>query len=277
MISFFRGGRNIPLGFPAGVGMRGIAERLHELTAWPAKVLFPPVCAGCRRLVSAPGTLCGECWPKLRLLEKPWCEVMGTPFSHDMGEGFLSAEAIANPPPFRRARAAVSYEGVAQKIVLGLKYADRTELAPWMARWMARAGAELIADADLVVPVPLHPRRFLTRRFNQSAELARALGRLSGLPFAPDAVRRVKKTRQQVGLGAREREDNVRGAFRVPSDADIKVRGRQVLVIDDVFTTGATVSAVSRALRRSGAEAVDVLTFARVLPGDFRVEDPTTI
>jgi len=257
--------------------MGAIAERVRALAGWPARILFPPVCAGCRRLVSAPGTLCGECWPKLRLLERPWCEVMGTPFSHDMGEGFLSAEAIANPPPFRRARAAVSYEGVAQKIVLGLKYADRTELAPWMACWMARAGAELIADADIIVPVPLHRRRFLTRRFNQSAELARALGHLSGLPFAPEAVRRVKKTRQQVGLGAREREDNVRGAFHVPPEAEIKVRGRQVLLVDDVYTTGATVSAAARALKRSGAEAVDVLTFARVLTGDFRAEEPATI
>jgi ComF family protein len=202
---------------------------------------------------------------------------MGTPFSHDMGEGFLSAEAIANPPPFRRARAAVSYEGVAQNIVAGLKYADRTELAPWMARWMARAGAELIADAEIIVPVPLHRRRFLIRRFNQSAELARTLGLMTGLSFAPEAIRRVKQTRQQVGLGARERENNVRGAFRVPTEAEIKVRGRQVLLVDDVYTTGATVSAVSRALRRGGAEAVDVLTFARVLPGDFRAEEPAPI
>jgi ComF family protein len=254
-----------------------IARRIHGWAGWPAQLLFPPVCIGCRRLVGAPGTLCGECWPRLRFLEKPWCEVMGTPFSHDMGDGFLSAEAIANPPLFRRARAAVSYEDVARRIVAGLKYADRTELAPWMARWMARAGTELIADADIIVPVPLHRRRFLTRRFNQSAELARALSRVSGLPFAPDAVRRVKQTRQQVGLGAREREDNVRGAFRVPPEAEIKVRGRQVLLIDDVYTTGATVSAVARVLRRGGAEAVDVLTFARVLPGDFRAEEPAPI
>jgi ComF family protein len=257
--------------------MRDISGRLHEWAGWPARILFPPVCVGCRRLVGAPGTLCGECWPKLRFLEKPWCEVMGTPFSHDMGDGFLSAEAIANPPPFRRARAAVSYENVAQRIVAGLKYADRTELAPWMARWMARAGTELIADADIIVPVPLHRRRFFTRRFNQSAELARALGRMNGLPFAPDVVRRVKQTRQQVGLGARERQDNVRGAFRVAPEAEIKVRGREVLLVDDVYTTGATVSAVARALRRAGAEAVDVLTFARVLPGDFRAEEPATI
>ncbi len=107
-------------------------------------------------MFSQPGVLCGACWPKLRLLERPWCPVMGTPFIHHMGEGFLSAEAIADPPPFERARAAVAYSGVARQMVQGLKYQDRTDLAPWMARWMLRAGAELIAEADVVVPVPLH-------------------------------------------------------------------------------------------------------------------------
>jgi ComF family protein len=244
---------------------------------WPARMLFPPVCAGCRRQVSQPDSLCPHCWPQLRFLEKPWCQVMGTPFLHDMGDGFLSAEAIANPPPFERARAAVSYSGVARRMVQGLKYSDKTDLAPWMARWMLRAGAELIADADVVVPVPLHWRRFLQRRFNQSAELARVVAALSGLPFAPMAVVRVKVTRQQVGLPRAEREDNVRAAFRVPPEQDIQVRGRRVLVVDDVYTTGATVCAVARALKRNGAVAVDVLTFARVLPGDFRPDEAATI
>lgn len=257
--------------------MREMKSLAWAALALPARLLFPPVCAGCRRYVSQPGALCGACWPKLRFLEKPWCAVMGTPFSHDMGEGFLSAEAIANPPPFERARAAVAYTGVARQMAQGLKYNDRTDLAPWMARWMMRAGAELIADADLVVPVPLHWRRFLGRRFNQSAELARTIASLSGLPFSPMAVRRVKLTRQQVGLALREREENVRAAFSVPQDRDIEVRGRRVLVVDDVYTTGATVSAVARALKKSGAKAVDVLTFARVLPGDFRADDQDLI
>lgn len=239
---------------------------------WPARVLFPPVCAGCRRHVSQPGALCGACWPTLRFLEKPWCAVMGTPFSHDMGEGFLSAEAIANPPPFGRARAAVAYSGVARQMVQGLKYGDRTDLAPWMARWMLRAGAELVADADVITPTPLHWRRFFTRRFNQSAELARSIAALSGVEFAPMAVRRMKPTRQQVGLSAAEREDNVRAAFTVPEAQDIIVRGRRVLLIDDVYTTGATVCAVAKALLKAGAAGVDVLTFARVLAGDFRAD-----
>ena len=152
---------------------------------WPARLLFPPACAGCRRQVSQPDTLCGACWPRLTFLERLWCAVMGTPFSHDMGEGFLSADAIANPPPFKRARVAVSYSGVARQMVQGLKYSDRTDLAPWMARWMLRAGSELLPDAEVVVPVPLHWRRFFWRRFNQSAELARAVAMLSGKCLPP--------------------------------------------------------------------------------------------
>ncbi len=244
---------------------------------WPARMLFPPVCAGCRRQVSQPGVLCGACWPKLRLLERPWCPVMGTPFVHDMGEGFLSAEAIADPPPFERARAAAAYSGVAGRMVQGLKYHDRTDLAPWMARWMARAGAELVQDADLVVPVPLHWQRFFARKFNQSAELARALSGLTGLPFSPSALKRVKGTRRQVGLERSQREENVRAAFRVPAEAEIEIAGRRVLLVDDVYTTGATVRAAAKALKKGGAGAVDVLTFARVLPGDFRPDTSATI
>ncbi|MBA3449333.1 MAG: ComF family protein [Pseudaminobacter sp.] len=257
--------------------MSKIKSFAATVQGWPARILFPPVCAGCRHHVSQPGSLCAACWPKLRFLEKPWCEIMGTPFSHDMGAGFLSAEAIANPPPFRRARAAVAYSGVARQMVQGLKYGDQTDLAPWMARWMMRAGAELIAEADVVVPVPLHWRRFFERRFNQSAELARGIATLSGLHFALTAVKRIKLTRQQVGLGLREREENVRAAFGVPAEADIEIRGRRVLVVDDVYTTGATVRAVAKSLHKSGAAAVDVLTFARVLPGDFRPGEADTI
>jgi ComF family protein len=257
--------------------MGQISEFVREVCDLPARVLFPPVCAGCRRQVSQPGVLCGECWTKLRFIERPMCPVMGTPFLHDMGEGFLSAEAIADPPPFERARAAVVYSGVARQMVQGLKYQDRTDLAPWMAGWMQRAGAGLIADADVVVPVPLHWRRFFRRQFNQAAELGRALARSSGLPFAPSAVQRVKLTRQQVGLERKQREDNVRAAFKVPAAAEIEIAGRRVLLIDDVFTTGATVRAVAKALKRGGAGAVDVLTFARVAPGDFRADESATI
>jgi len=249
----------------------------RNVLSWPAQLLFPPVCAGCRRIVSQPGTVCGDCWGRLRFLERPWCDVYGTPFSHDMGPGALSADAIANPPVFDRSRAAVAHDGVARRMVHGLKYSDRTDLAPWMAEWMMRAGRELFEDAQAIVPVPLHRRRFLMRRFNQSAELGRAIARQTGIAFAPGIVTRVKATQQQVGLRLSQREDNVRGAFRIAPEAEIEVNGRNLLIIDDVYTTGATVSAVARVLRKAGARRIDVLTFARVLPGDFRAEELGTI
>jgi ComF family protein len=240
----------------------GIAQRLSRGLAG---LLFPPQCAGCGRAVAEPGTLCGQCWPRLRFIERPYCAVMGTPFTHDLGDNFLSAEAIADPPPFRRVRSVVIHDGVPKRMVVGLKFHDQTNLAPWMARWMLRAGSELIADCDVIIPVPLHPFRFWSRRFNQSAELARTIAVLSEKPFEPEALIRVKRTRRQVGLAASERQRNVSGAFRVPESQDIKVRGRNVLLIDDVYTTGATVKAATRALLRADAAAVDVLTFSRVL------------
>ncbi len=246
-----------------------IKRVFDTMTVGVARALFPPLCGGCRRTVSLPATLCGSCWRELRLIERPWCEVLGVPFGIDMGEGTVSPAAIANPPPFDRARSAVVYSGVARRMVQSLKYNDRTDLAPWMARWMVRAGGELIGRADMIVPVPLHARRFLSRRFNQSAELARAIADLTGLAFEPSLVARIKPTRQQVGLGLTAREENVRGAFKVPAEARARLKGRRVLAVDDVYTTGATVSAMARSLKRAGAAGVDVLTFARVLPEDF--------
>jgi ComF family protein len=246
------------VGRAAGVLTRNLAQQLFGL-------MFPPVCAGCEKHVAQPGSLCGQCWSKVRFIEKPYCPVLGIPFSHDLGAEILSAEAIAEPPPFRHARSVAVHEGVIRDMVHRLKYNDRTDLGPWMAGWMKRAGGELLDDCDIIVPVPLHAWRFWFRRFNQSAELARHLARSSGKTFDPDALKRVKQTKQQVGLGLNERVLNVRGAFKVPVAQEIKVRGRNVLLIDDVYTTGATVKAASRALLRGGAANVDVLTFGRVL------------
>jgi ComF family protein len=235
--------------------------------------LFPPHCFGCRRLVADQGAVCAECWSNIRFIERPYCEVLGTPFQNDPGEGALSGDAIAHPPPFRRARAAVGFSGVPRRMVQSLKYHDKPELARWMAVWMVRAGRQLLEEADVVLPVPLHPRRFLSRRFNQSAELARHICAQSGKPFDPTSLLRVKLTRQQVGLGANERQNNVRGAFKVPDGKRINIAGRTVLLVDDVYTTGSTVIAATQALKRAGAAYVDILTFARVIPGDYSAAD----
>jgi ComF family protein len=146
-----------------------------------------------------------------------------------------------------------------------LKYGDRPELALFCARLMAGAGHDLWRDAPLLVPVPLHPARHRERRYNQSAELASALGKLTGLKVDTGLVRRTRKTRQQVGLSGDGRQRNVQGAFAVHPDILVRSRGKRVVLIDDVYTTGATTKAVTRTLLRAGVEAVDVMSFARVV------------
>jgi ComF family protein len=227
-------------------------------------IIIPPICLACETHVAEQGSLCPRCWGDMRFIEKPYCAVLGTPFGFDLGEGALCADAIANPPVFKRARAVAHYDGVARKLVHGLKFSDRTDLAPWMAHWMARAGKELLQDDPIIIGVPLHRRRMFFRRFNQSAELARHIAMHSGQPYVPAVLQRIRSTRQQVGLKLTARQANVRGAFRVPKDQKIKIAGRRVLLVDDVLTTGATLNAASRALLRGGADGVDCLIFARV-------------
>lgn len=244
---------------------RRLGRRISAAAVAVADLALPAQCLACQRPVARLGGLCSICWGSLRLIEKPYCPRLGIPFAFDLGPNVLSAEAIADPPPFDRARAVAAFDDVARKLVHGLKYRDRTELAGWMGAWMARSGGELCDDCDVVVPVPLHRWRLWLRRFNQSAVLAEAVARISGTPLAPMALRRVRATAQQVGLSASERDRNVRGAFRVGATQKRAIAGRRVLLVDDVFTTGATVNAATRALLRGGASAVDVLVFARVV------------
>lgn len=180
----------------------------------------------------------------------------------------LSAEAIADPPPFARARAGVHYNDMAGAIVSRLKYGDRPELARFCAQLMAGAGREFWATKPVLVPVPLHFSRLRFRRYNQSMLLAQELGRMLALEVDPFVVKRKRKTAQQVGLMGDRRLKNVRGAFGAHPRALERLKGRGIVIIDDVYTTGATVKAVTRVLKRAGVEKIDVLSFARVVIGD---------
>lgn len=242
----------------AGVGGRA-ARRAIDL-------LLPPVCPGCRVAVADIGSLCADCWSSLRFITEPLCPVYGTPFATDYGEGAVSPEAMTDPPPFRSARSAVIYGDTARQLVHRLKYQDRHDMAQVVAMMMRQAGRLILPECDLLVPVPLSRWRLWRRRFNQSAILGDRLSVLTGRPHDPFALCRIRATRSQVGLTARQRSLNVRGAFRVPKSARPRIAGRAIVLLDDVYTSGATAKAATRALLAGGAGRVDVLTFARVLP-----------
>ena len=239
---------------------------MRRAQGFAADLLMPPVCASCRSAIGDSHALCPACWSRIRFIEPPLCPVYGTPFSYEMGEGIRSAEALADPPPFHRARAAAVYGDIARQLVHQVKYHDRPDLAITMARAMHRAGRSLFPGCALVVPVPLYRWRLWKRRFNQSAVLAAHLADLAGLAHDPLVLERVRPTRSQVGLTAAQRAENVRGAFRVPDAMRGRIARQSILLVDDVYTSGATVKAATRALLRAGAGSVDVLTFARVVP-----------
>jgi ComF family protein len=227
-------------------------------------IALPTLCVACREPVAGEG-VCAECWSKLSFIAKPYCPRLGIPFVYDPGPDLLSMEAIASPPAYTRARAAVRYDDVAKTLVHALKYQDRTDLAPTMGRWMARAGDELLADADALVPVPLHWRRAWHRRYNQSGALASVIAAQSGVKLKGELLQRARATEQQVGLSRAQRASNVQGAFRVPAERQSELSGLKVVLVDDVLTSGATVDACARALLRAKAAQVDVLVFARVV------------
>ncbi len=230
-------------------------------------LVYPPTCLDCGAPTAAHAALCPRCFAALRPITRPWCPVLGLPFEVSIGPDARSAEAIADPPPFDRARSAVLYNEVARAIVSRLKYGDRPELAEFCARLMHPVGAELWAEHPVLVPVPLHRWRQFERRYNQSTELARALARCTGLSVDTGLVARSRRTRQQVGLSHDARQRNVAGAFTAHPDTLRRLNGRGVVLVDDVITTGSTVKAITRELKRAGVIKIDVISFARVVTG----------
>jgi ComF family protein len=235
--------------------------------AQPLRTVFdlvlPPRCPGCRAMVTADGRFCAGCWQQLRFITAPLCPRCGTPFEHDRGPATVCAPCMAAPPRYASARAALAYEGPARQALLAFKMGDELHMARMMAPHMARAAGPMLGQGALLVPVPLHYWRLWRRGFNQAALLAQALAARTGLELAIDGLERRKLTQRSAGLGREARARNVRGAFKVRDKA--RIRGRAIILIDDVLTTGATAEACARVLLRGGAASVDVLTWARVV------------
>lgn len=237
---------------------------ISGLSGWLADLVLPPVCLACHEPTGDRDGLCPTCWSDVDFLGPPLCDRLGIRLPYGTGETMISAAAAARPPVYHRARAVGHYEGTLRQLVHGFKFRDRHELRKLFGVWMLRAGAAIIADADIVVPVPLTRLRLLGRRFNQAAILAKEISRRSGVPMRTDVLARVRRTSSQVGLTAEQRRLNVRGAFAVPAPGRRHVDGRRVLLVDDVITTGATIEACTRALKQGGALDVDVIAIGLV-------------
>lgn len=224
---------------------------------------LPPRCPGCGLIVEDAHRFCLDCWQVLTFLGDPCCARCGLPFEYDAGADAECGACMAHPPEFDRLRAAVAYGEIARKVALKLKYSGRPAVAETLAHFMQRQLDD--AENAVLVPVPLHRWRIWKRGYNQSALIASALSRRSGIPAERDLVRRVKATPPLKGLGRAERALAVRGAFNVPETAKPRLKGRTVILVDDVYTSGATANACAKALKRAGAARVNILCWARVV------------
>ncbi|HEY6578536.1 MAG TPA: ComF family protein [Rhizomicrobium sp.] len=245
---------------------KSAARALRKLGLLALDFIFPPLCSACRAPVGEAHHLCSACWARIAFLSEPLCSVCGFPFEYDAGPDTICAACRQRPPAFDKARALMQYDDASRDPILALKRADRLDLALSFAQWLDRAGREVLAEADLVIPVPLHRWRLWRRRYNQSALVAQTLGRRAGKPVDCRLLFRTRATPSQGDMpSARARRRNVQGAFGVDRLRAHVLLGKSVLLIDDVFTTGATIEACARALKRAGAARVLVLTLARVV------------
>jgi ComF family protein len=228
--------------------------------------LFPPLCISCGGRIGEPYALCSKCWRDVSFVEGAACARCGLPFEIDAGENAVCAACYAVPTVFDRARSILHYDEASKRLILGFKHGDRLERAPALIGWLERAGRVLAQDADFIVPVPLHPSRLWRRRYNQSAILAQGIARRFGKTYAPLLLERVRRTPSQGAMpSAKARHRNVAGAFQVAKPERYEIRGKNVLLLDDVYTTGATLNACAAALRGAGAGQINALTLARVV------------
>ena len=238
-----------------------------KMTKMTRALILPPICILCHlKPTRDESCLCVACWRKANFIAPPYCALSGAPFSFEWPEGTKSRFVQISPPIYDHARAALRYdEDFAQSLVFRMKFGDRPEIARHVALWLWRAARDILPESDMICAVPLHWRRLWSRRFNQAAELARGLADLSAKPFHPDILIRARATRSQIGLRRAQRRTNVKGAFHIHPKGRDAIQGKNIILVDDVMTSGATMANCVTCLRKAGARRVDLVLLARVI------------
>ncbi len=245
--------------------LRQAVPKAKQLIDVAVNSIFPPRCFLCAEMIGQTGHVCMDCWQGLRFITSPQCHHCGHPFEYAMGEEALCGACIQDEPSYDMARAVLCYDDASRKLVTRFKFGDMLQPAETLAKWMARAGKDCFKDVDYLVPVPLHRVRLLKRRYNQAALLAQAIARETQVSVLVDGLKRNRHTTPQSGLSRRQRQINVKGAFHVPSKSLQAIAKKHILLIDDVMTTGATLEACAKTLKKAGGAEVRVLTLARTL------------
>ncbi len=225
--------------------------------------ILPPRCPICGEVVRSPDSLCRDCFEKISFISRPYCQHCGKPLESYLANTCYCASCLSQKSPFRLCRAAIEYDDFSKKIILDFKFRDCLENKVMLARWLFMAGKDIFAEGiDVIIPVPLHYARLFKRKYNQSAVLTAELSKLCGIPGDYKSLRKIRHTTPQVQCNGKQRSKNVKNAFDVIRPE--KIKGKHVLLIDDVFTTGATLRECAKALKKAGAKSVDALTVAKV-------------
>ncbi len=246
----------------------GISTKISGLFRKSGQVvldgLFPPQCPNCQDSVGTVGTLCANCWGKVTFISHPICYGCGLPFEYDMDEQALCGNCIRSRPSFERAISVLQYDENSRDMILAFKHGDQTDQATSFASWMVRAGQDILQNNPCLIPVPLHRKRLLKRRYNQAALLAREIANQTNLECDLINLQRIRHTDSQGTKNLKARHRNVKGAFHLTSDGVRKLTGRHVVLIDDVYTTGATLEECAKTLLPEGIQSVSALTLGRV-------------
>lgn len=249
-------------------GIKKIITTIRQAVHMVLDVLLPPKCLKCSTRLADAHNICPNCWKNLHFISDPKCNGCGFPFGSELGVDYsilgetYCAACQTSPHTFDMAASALRYDDESRSMVIGFKHQDRTEYTQYFSKIIRQAGRDFWNDADILVPVPLHKRRLLSRRYNQSALLSECLSRQLGIPHIPEALERTKNTPPQQG-NLNKRSKNVRGAFKAKKYVDLE--GKNIVLIDDVYTTGSTADSCAKALKAAGANKVYLLTVFRVI------------